>query len=35
MANQLTKIMDRKSAFQEAWRIAKAGGLKVPVAGVT
>jgi hypothetical protein len=35
LANQLTKTMDRKSAFQEAWRVAKAGGLKVPVAGVS
>lgn len=35
MANSLTKTLDRKSAFQEAWRIAKSGGLKIPVAGIT
>jgi uncharacterized protein YkuJ len=34
IANRLTKTMDRRAAFRQAWQIAKAGGLMLPVKGV-
>ena len=35
LANRLTKTMTRKEAFIEAWKLFKAGSVKIPVAGVT
>jgi hypothetical protein len=35
LANRISANMDRKAAFKEAWRLAKAGEYHVPVNGVT